>query len=202
MSSCYKGLQNRIKELNQLAHYVPCAGHSLQLVGSAAAESSQNSIEFFILEQQLYNFFHSSTKRWKILLSHYDKDTLTIKTLSKTRWSARADASKAMYKCYKPITTALLETGTSTKNSKEDQLEAKQLSEKLKSLKMTLMICFWNEILIKFQDVSKILQGENLDLDYTVNLYEMLESCLMSLRNEEQFSTFESKAKSMCGSQH
>jgi hypothetical protein len=105
-----------------------------------------------------------------------------------------------MYKCYKPITTALIEIGTSTKNSKEDQLEAKQLSEKLKSLEMTLMICFWNEILTKFQDVSKILQGENVDLDQTVNLYEMLESCLISLRNEEQFSTFESKANSMCGS--
>ncbi|KAF0721319.1 zinc finger MYM-type protein 1-like [Aphis craccivora] len=50
--------------------------------------------------------------------------------------------------------------------------------------------------------VSKILQGENVDLDQTVNLYEMLESCLMSLRNEEKFSTFKSKAKSMCGSQH
>jgi len=76
MSGCYKGLQNRIKELNPLAHYVPCAGHSLQLVGSAAAGSSRNSIEFFALEQQLYNFFHSSTKRWDILLSHYDKDSL------------------------------------------------------------------------------------------------------------------------------
>jgi hypothetical protein len=107
-----------------------------------------------------------------------------------------------MYKCYKPITTALIEIGTSTKNSKEDQLEAKQLSEKLKSLEMTLMICFCNEILTKFQDVSKILQGENVDLDQTVNLYEILESCLMSLRNEEQFLTFESKAKSMCGSQN
>lgn len=29
MSGCYKGLQNRIKELNPLAHYVPCAGHSI-----------------------------------------------------------------------------------------------------------------------------------------------------------------------------
>ncbi|KAL4143314.1 hypothetical protein QTP88_005660 [Uroleucon formosanum] len=197
MSGCYKGLQNRIKELNPLAHYVPCAGHSLQLVGSAAAESSRNSTEFFALEQQLYNFFHSSTKRYGTF--YY---LITTKTLSKTRWSARADTSKAMYKCYKPITTALIEIGTSTKNSKEDRLEAKQLSEKLKSLEMTLMICFWNEILTKFQDVSKILQGENLDLDQTVNLYEMLQSCLMSLRNEEQFSTFESKAKSMCGSRH
>lgn len=92
-----------------------------------------------------------------------------------------------MYKCYKPITTTLIEISTSTENSKEDQLEAKQLSEKQKSLEITQMICFWNEILIKFQNVSKILQGENVDLDQMVNLYEMLESCLMILRNEEQF---------------
>lgn len=30
----------------------------------------------------------------------------------------------------------------------------------------------------------------------------MLKSCLIALRNEEQYSSFEIKAKSMCGSQH
>lgn len=62
-------------ELNPLTHYISCVGHSLQLVGSAAAGSNRNSIEFFALEKQLYNIFHSSTKIWDILLSRYDKDS-------------------------------------------------------------------------------------------------------------------------------
>ena len=54
----------------------PCAGHSLQLVGSAAVNSNDYSVAFFSLEQQLYNFFSSSTSRWEILLSHLKKTLL------------------------------------------------------------------------------------------------------------------------------
>lgn len=45
----------------------------------------------------------------------------------------------AIYKCYKPIIAALQEISTSTDDSKEDQLEAKLLSEKLKFLEMALL---------------------------------------------------------------
>ena len=38
MSGIYSGLQARIRELNPLAHYVPCAAHSLNQVGSCVAE--------------------------------------------------------------------------------------------------------------------------------------------------------------------
>ncbi|KAB0803178.1 hypothetical protein PPYR_00148 [Photinus pyralis] len=39
MSGIYSGLQAIILELCGLAEYVPCSGHSLNLVGAAAAES-------------------------------------------------------------------------------------------------------------------------------------------------------------------
>ncbi|XP_025192614.1 uncharacterized protein LOC112592676 [Melanaphis sacchari] len=39
MSGIYSGLQARIKELNPLIEYVPCSAHSLNLVGSCAADS-------------------------------------------------------------------------------------------------------------------------------------------------------------------
>lgn len=173
----------------------------LYLVDSAAAGSSQHSVEFFALEQQLYNSCQSSTKRWVTLLSHYEKDSLTLKALSKTRRSARADASKVMCKGYKPIISALLEISVAEEDSKKTQLEAKKLAEKLQSLETTLMIYFWSEVLTKFEDVSgKNVQGENLDLDRTAVLYETLESSLTALRNEEEFSNFESKANEMCGS--
>jgi hypothetical protein len=53
MLGTYNGLQTRIKQLNPLTTFVPCAGHSLQLVDSVAVESSDESIAFFALEQQL-----------------------------------------------------------------------------------------------------------------------------------------------------
>lgn len=47
MSGQYNGLQAKIKQKNPLAEYVPCAGHSLNLVGSCAAEACQASVDFF-----------------------------------------------------------------------------------------------------------------------------------------------------------
>lgn len=58
---------------------------------------------------------------------------------------------------------------------------------------MALMICFWNEILTKFKGVSKQLNGENVDLDRTALFYESLESFLMALRDEKQFSRLKAK---------
>lgn len=47
MSGIYSGLQARIKTINPLADYVPCAAHSLNLVGTCAAESVSEAVDFF-----------------------------------------------------------------------------------------------------------------------------------------------------------
>lgn len=57
MSGRYTGLQARIHELNEFAIYVPCAGHSLNLVGVKSAECCLQSIKFFDFVQHLYTFF-------------------------------------------------------------------------------------------------------------------------------------------------
>lgn len=103
MSGIYSGLQARIKELNPLAEYIPCAGHSLNLVGVSAAESCGTAVDFFGFVQQIYNFFSSSTHRWAILtakLGSGSKSFKVPKSLSQTRWSARADACTALEKGY------------------------------------------------------------------------------------------------------
>jgi len=199
MSGVYKGLQKRIKDKNNLAKYVPCAGHSLQLVGSTAAESSPSSVEFFAVEQQLYNFFHGSSKRWEILLKHCDKGSTTVKSLSKTRWSARADASKTLYNSYKEIVAALSELCSSEDETKETQTEAKNIMGKLETLEMGMMICFWHKVLDKFQKVNVSLQAENQDLDGTVDLYQSVTSFVSTLRDEAVFLKLEQEAKTMTG---
>ena len=44
MSGVYSGLQARIKEHNELAEYIPCSAHSLNLVGVTAAEACDLSL--------------------------------------------------------------------------------------------------------------------------------------------------------------
>lgn len=198
MSGQYKGLQSRIRAVNPLAIFVPCAAHSLQLVGSAAAESSDESAAFFTLEQQLYNFFSGSTSRWQILLSKLDEKSTVLKNLSKTRWSARADASKALYSSYEQVLETLNSIGEDENQSKETKIEAKGILEKIKTLETTIMLCFWNSVLVKFQIVSAQLQATSVDLSNVVTLYETLHAYLDTLRNEKEFENFESEAIKRC----
>ncbi|XP_025413483.1 zinc finger MYM-type protein 1-like isoform X1 [Sipha flava] len=47
MSGIYNGLQARIKRISKQALFVPCAAHSLNLVGSNAAEATSEGTRFF-----------------------------------------------------------------------------------------------------------------------------------------------------------
>ena len=51
------GVQARVLAINPQALFVPCTGHSLALVGSAATECCTPALHFFIDMQALYNFF-------------------------------------------------------------------------------------------------------------------------------------------------
>lgn len=123
-----------------------------------------------------------------------------LKTLSKTRWSARADASKALYKSYNEIISALEDISTDNNQTKDVQYEARNLTEKLKSLEITIMICLWHRLLEKFLDVSEKLQGQSVDMDSVIGLYSYLQSFVSTLRDEREFERLESEAKEMCKS--
>jgi len=57
MSGHYTGLQARIRQLNEFAIFVPCAGHSLNLVRVKAAECCLQIVKFFDFVQRLYSIF-------------------------------------------------------------------------------------------------------------------------------------------------
>jgi len=67
MSGMYSGLQARIKEACFHAVYIPCAAHSLNLVGECAASCCTPANDFFYFLQNTYSFFSSSTNRWNVL---------------------------------------------------------------------------------------------------------------------------------------
>ena len=68
MSGKYKGLQALMKNENPNIEFIPCAGHSLNLVGVNAVVCEAAS-DFFGFLQSLYNFCTSSTHRWQIVCS-------------------------------------------------------------------------------------------------------------------------------------
>jgi hypothetical protein len=64
------GLQQKIIETNSRAFFVPCSAHSLNLVINDAAKINFETVDFFSIVQELYNYFFASLKRWSILKSH------------------------------------------------------------------------------------------------------------------------------------
>ncbi|XP_023247673.1 uncharacterized protein LOC111643719 [Copidosoma floridanum] len=116
MSGRYSGLQARIKQLNKYAEYIPCAAHSLNLVGVKAAECVQPVVA------------------WRILLVELGAGNLVLKALPATRWSAQADAITALCKGYTNIMKALNKISNDTTMSSEARHEAQSLLKKMLNL--------------------------------------------------------------------
>lgn len=109
MSGIYNGLQTKVIEKNSYAAWIPCTAHSLNLVGKNAAEGCSSAVNFFDFLEKLYTFFTNSTHRHKMITDVLASANvlLTLKHVTTTRWSCRADATKAMKLGYHQIRSAL-----------------------------------------------------------------------------------------------
>ena len=194
MSGLYSGVQSRIKTINPLAEYVPCSAHSLNLVGTCAAESVTEAVDFFSTLQELYNFFTVSTHRWEILVQH---TSLRLKSLSQTRWSARHDACYALQKEWPGIINALNFIAQNGHEKPTTRSEATGLQQKLQHLETAILVIVWNIILDRFNAASKKLQESNADLSSVVQMYGSLALFLQ----DKQYSEYEKKAKELSGVQ-
>ncbi|CAI6369268.1 unnamed protein product [Macrosiphum euphorbiae] len=145
MSGQYTGLQPRIKNINPKAKYIPCSGHSLNLIGAYAAESCLYATHFFDLLQKLFNFFSCSTNRWSILEENIGKGKV-VKNLSDTRWSARANACNALYASYAGIKNALLYIIQNADEKPICKVEAKAMYNLLNTYFRSL----YNDLLMEF----------------------------------------------------
>jgi len=192
MSGQYAGLQARIKEKCNFAVFIPCAAHSLNLVGVRAAECVTEAVSYFQFVQKLYNFFSSSTYRWNIMKkclgSHY-----VLKSLSETRWSARADAVTALCNGYKEILDALKTIKIEDKTSPDVKNETRGLVKKMEKLENIVLTEIWSKILSRINETNKNLQKENLTIDVGSKLFDSLAGFLSEIRNE--FYNYESVAR-------
>ncbi|XP_065664544.1 uncharacterized protein LOC136086191 [Hydra vulgaris] len=124
MSGKYKGLQALLKNENLNIKFIPCAGHSLNLVGVNAVDSCEASSDFF---------------GWQIVCSGLvggaGKDRkVTIKSLSGTRWSARAISTKVLNLNYNHILETLESIILDKDEKCQTQNEATALLKKIKTL--------------------------------------------------------------------
>lgn len=190
MSGIYTGLQARIKSENNLAKYVPCAAHSLNLVIQHAAACCMEATSFFQIVEELYVFLSASTYRWQLLTEVLNKNTnvtFSLKRVNVTRWSARFDAVKALKYGYQDIKQSLLTIGERTTEKMHVRCQANGLAEKFSTLEFAFLTAFWYDILERADQVSKSLQNPAISLDICSNLYSSLNGFYESLRNKFDF---------------
>lgn len=199
MAGEYSGMQARLKEVNPKAVFVPCSAHSLNLVGTAAVDSCIEAVSFFGFLQSLYSFFSASTYRWSMLIKHLKEHgkNLTLKSLSDTRWSARADATNALYQGYSDVKAALHEIANDPQQNHSCKHEANSLLKKMNHIEIAYLCCLWNTILIRFNATSKSLQSKTIDLNSCVDLLCSLSGFVNSQR--DRFDEFETQAKAQSG---
>lgn len=200
MSGKYAGFQAHLKNTNKNCHFVPCAGHSLNLVGSSAVDCCKEAINFFGVLQKLYNFFTSSPRRQALLMKHL-KDSADIKNVfklasqSQTRWCAHFTAVRAVKLQYTDIIYALKDISENEEEKKETRQEALSLRTHLEKYETVFLAVLWYKILNRMDKVSKTLQDPELDLITGTNL---LESLIVFMKKErEEFISYEEEADEM-----
>jgi hypothetical protein len=107
-----EGVQSRLLQMNRRALYMPCACHSLNLTLCDMAKSCGKAVSFFGIVQSIYVLFASSTKRWNVLLKHVP--SLTVKSLSNTRWESRIKSVTAIRYQATKVRLALPDVATRT----------------------------------------------------------------------------------------
>lgn len=197
MSGKYNGVQAHLKRINPLICYVPCAAHSLNLVGVNAVDSSPEALRFFDFLQSLYTFCASSTHRWGKVFRNTDVK-LTLKSLSGTRWSARAESTNALWKYYAQLRESLNNISKDSQEKRDTRSEASALCGKLDTLEIAVMAYFWDTILQRFQATSLQLQKPNININTATQL--LISLCDFVAAQRDNFAHFERSALSVTDS--
>lgn len=199
MSGKYNGLQAKVREKNNLASWIPCTAHSLNLVAKNAVESC-STVHFFDFLEKLFVFFTVSTHRHQLLteaLKNNDS-ALTLKHVTTTRWSCRADATKALKHDYQQIKDVLKQIADDFEEKGCVRCEAEGLLTQINQLEIGIYTTFWNDILQRTDATSKNLQHAKLDLNTAVASLTSLKNYVASKR--DSFETYEKQGEELSGS--
>lgn len=156
MRGKHAAVQNRIRNINPRAFFIPCAAHSLNLVVNDALKVSTEIINFFSLVQEFYNFCSASTKRWDVLKNHITH--LTLKPLSETRWESRVNALRPLRYHIGEIYDALYEMSNDLQQDAFTKCKAESLASKIKDFRFLCLVVLWYDVLLKVNGPSKLLQ--------------------------------------------
>lgn len=196
MAGKYEGVQAHISQLNDLAKFVPCAAHSLNLVGVHAAEVSIMMTSFFGKVLEFFNFFSSSTLRWEALIGCLKT---TLKRHCDTRWSSRRQAVTALKKNLSSVHKVLQNMADRDNDWNTDTLSGAMKLLRQIDYEFVCLLEMWSDVLISLDCTNKSLQGKGTTLDVASSLLSGLAKKVEDLR-KEGIKKYTEKAKAICDS--
>ena len=201
MSGRLHGAQQYVAEKFDLAIYVHCASHSLNLALSDACElpAVRNCMGII---NSAYNFFNTP-KRQSLLANSIEKLTpkasaSRLKRLCATRWIERHESVNVFVQLQKATVDAL--EIMSSWHDKTTSSTAVQLLGAIRSLEFQVSLKVISKIFAITLPVSRILQTENFDLSAALKLTEDSSSLLLNMRKdaESEFTTVFNEVKDIC----
>ncbi|CAI6357655.1 unnamed protein product [Macrosiphum euphorbiae] len=195
MAGVHNGVQAHIISKNDLAMFVPCAAHSLNLIGVHAAQTSPTIITFFGVIQKLFTYFSGSTSRWEKIKNVLK---ITLKSHCETRWSTKKQAVSVLKNNIKGVYEVLEKLSEDSKLNNDTKIGAKHLLYQV-NLKFLCLLNLWYIVLNQIDYVNIALQTKNQTIDVAVKMLNGLIKSIQEIR-ENGFKKCLSEAKDMAKS--
>lgn len=188
MSGKKSGVQARIKEVANVAFYVHCSAHCLNLVLVDTVKGLPEADCFFSLLQQLYTYMSGSAvhSKWlNVQKEMYSGDApRELQALSDTRWASRYNACRNLWDRL-PAVVKVLED-LAEENSGERSIGARGLLPQI-NLQFIVFLAIFKKLLGDAKMLSNLLQSSSLDLAKAVDLVETLIDTFQSYKTEQVF---------------
>ncbi len=167
MSEKFNGVQRKLQDkLGKSVPYIPCLAHRTNTAVEHSCNASPIIKELFNVLEEIYVFFTSSTKRSGSLdecIKEFALDnTLQLRNLSKTRWTARAESIRAVWNSYDAIRKSLEDLEKS--GDVKTKTSATGLLMKISRLDFITAIMFGKNVMTKTQRLAECLQSEELNV--------------------------------------
>ena len=190
MSNCIllKGVATRFRECSKKSIYVHCYGHILNLITKDCISEVLVLRNTLGTIQALYCFLEASPKRHAIFMKHGDSSSdfvRTLKSCSKTRWTAHEAARKAVEAELLTIVKSLNEISFDTDS--KTSTEATSLLRSVCSFDFLFGMSVLKLILPHTSHLSTAVQSVDMDVLRVKENAELTIKTLESCRTDDSF---------------
>jgi hypothetical protein len=188
MSGRINGTQQKLSELaGHMIPFIPCQAHRLNTFLEHSCDASILICDLFSTLENLYVFFSASTKRHILLKSKLAtiENSLQLRNLSKTRWTARAESIKAVWVSFEIIIETLQEIINLQGMDKNTRNQALGLVKKLLSFDFVVSLLFMKNIMYKTKILTEKLEATELNILDALMLIDYSISSLNEMNSDD-----------------